>query len=246
MAGTTDTSGYPGQPPGNNSRGEDDGSDHENQSPHPSCNNSPRRSTGGGSGGPPDDGNDGGNGDGDPPTDPPPDSNDPNNIADDIHCELRSLLSSGRDSSSKVQAPDPFDWSDPDKLKSYSLGQKKFGYTLTFLKGTALEFFEPYILVEDDPGYVEPTFFTDWIAFKQILLDNFSSTFPKEAEMALEKLTFPDCGQATKYFIQFAKYKAWTNFGNCAYHCIAYHTLPKHLKDRITNIIPRPDSYEDL
>ncbi|KIJ34766.1 hypothetical protein M422DRAFT_147526, partial [Sphaerobolus stellatus SS14] len=110
----------------------------------------------------------------------------------------------GRDSSSKVRAPDPFDGSDPNKLKVYLIscqmvfraqrqncasGRKKIGYALTFLKGTALEFFEPYILAEDDPGYVEPIFFTDWIAFKQILLNNFGSTFPEEeAEMVLEKL----------------------------------------------------------
>ncbi|KIJ37816.1 hypothetical protein M422DRAFT_259687 [Sphaerobolus stellatus SS14] len=139
MAGTTDTSGLPGLPPGDNPR-ENDNSDHRNQSPHPSRNNSPRGSTGGGGNGPPDNGDDGDNGDGDPPPDPPPDGDDPINFADDIHRELRSLLSDG----------------------------------------TTLEFFEPYILAEDDPDYVEPTFFTDWIAFKQILLDNFGSTFPKE------------------------------------------------------------------
>ncbi|KIJ43212.1 hypothetical protein M422DRAFT_253406 [Sphaerobolus stellatus SS14] len=158
MAGTTDTSGYPGPPPDDNFRGEDDGSDRGNQSLHPSCNNSPRRSTGGGGGGLPDGGDNGDNGDGGPPADPPPDGNDPINFADD-----------------------------------------KVGYTLTFLKGTALEFFEPYILAEDNPGYVEPTFFTHWIVFKQILLDNFGSTLPEEeAEMALEKLAFPDSSRATK------------------------------------------------
>ncbi|KIJ32266.1 hypothetical protein M422DRAFT_265930 [Sphaerobolus stellatus SS14] len=240
MAGSIDTSGYPGLPPGDNPQDEDNDSDHRNQSPHPSRNNFPRKSTGDSGGGPPDDGDDDNNGDVEPPIDPPPDGNDSSNIADDVRCELRSLQSGGQDSSSKVRASDPFDGSDPNKLK-------KVRYALTFLKGAALEFFEPYILAEDDPGYVEPTFFTDWIAVKQILLDNFGSTFPEEeAEMALEKLAFPDGGRATKYFIQFAKYKAHINFGNHAYRCITYHALPKRLKDCITNITPRPDSYEDL
>ncbi|KIJ38942.1 hypothetical protein M422DRAFT_258349 [Sphaerobolus stellatus SS14] len=226
MTGTTDTSGLPGLPPGDNPQ-ENNNSDHGNQSPHPSRNNSPRGNTGGGGNRPPDDGDNGDNSDGGPPPDPPPDGDDPNNFADDI-CY-------------------PFDGSDPNKLKSYASGRKKVGYTLTFLKGTALEFFKPYILAEDDPDYVEPTFFTDWIAFKQILLDNFSSTFPEEeAEMALEKLAFPDGGWATKYFIQFAKYKAHTNFGDHAYQHIAYRALPKRLKDHITDITPQPDSYEDL
>ncbi|KIJ48795.1 hypothetical protein M422DRAFT_247151 [Sphaerobolus stellatus SS14] len=153
MAGTTDTSGYPGPPPGDNPQGEDDDSNHRNQSSHPSHNNSLRRSTGSGSGRPPDDG-DGDNSDGGPPADPPPDGNNPNNLTDDVRCELQSLLSSGSDSSS-VRAPDLFDGSDPNKLK--------------------------------------------------ILLDNFSSTFPEEeAEMALEKLAFPNGSWVTKYFIQFA------------------------------------------
>ncbi|KIJ34562.1 hypothetical protein M422DRAFT_263343 [Sphaerobolus stellatus SS14] len=72
MAGTTDTSGYPGPPPGDNPQ-ENDGSDHGNQSPYPSHNNSLRRSTGGDGGRPPDNGDDGDNSDGGPPTDPPPD-----------------------------------------------------------------------------------------------------------------------------------------------------------------------------
>ncbi|KIJ25224.1 hypothetical protein M422DRAFT_273831 [Sphaerobolus stellatus SS14] len=152
---------------------------------------------------------------------------DPINFVDNIHSELRSLLSGGREPSSKVQAPDSFDGSDPNKLKSYALGWKKVGYTLTFLKVTALEFFKPYILTEDNPDYVEPTFFTDWIAFKQILLDKFGSTFPEEeAEMALEKLAFPDGSWATKYFIQFTKYKARTSC--LLMHCLLYEDL-RHL-----------------
>ncbi|KIJ33389.1 hypothetical protein M422DRAFT_264651 [Sphaerobolus stellatus SS14] len=205
MAGTTDTSGLPGPPPGDNPR-ENNDSNHGNQSPHPSRNNSPRGSTGEGGDGPLDDGDDG---DGGPPPDPPPDGNDPINFVDDVRCELRSLLSGGRESSSKVRAPDPFD----GPVTELCIGLEESQVHPNLLKGTALEFFEPYIPAEDDPDYVEPTFFTDWIAFKQILFDNFGSTFlEEEAEMALEKLAFPDGGRATKYFIQFTKYKARTNF----------------------------------
>ncbi|KIJ23163.1 hypothetical protein M422DRAFT_276318, partial [Sphaerobolus stellatus SS14] len=116
MAGTTDTSGLPGPPPGDDPQSNDN-SDYGNQSPHPSRNKSPRGNTGGGGNGPPDDNDNSDNSDGDPPPDPPPDGDNQNGFANDIRRELQSLLSGGREPSSKVRAPDPFNGSDPNKLK---------------------------------------------------------------------------------------------------------------------------------
>ena len=76
--------------------------------------------------------------------------------------------------SSKAKEPDTFDSSDPRKLNSFILQCKLFfadndnysddhakvTFALSYLRGTALEFFEPFIIDSID----EPDFMSDFSA----------------------------------------------------------------------------------
>jgi hypothetical protein len=104
----------------------------------------------------------------DPNPDPTPDpDNDPNpdddatDDEDDQQSILQAILSRRGDESGKVREPDTFDGSDPKKLKSFLVlcqltyndrprafrsDRKKINYVISFLRGTALEWFEPAII----------------------------------------------------------------------------------------------------
>ena len=82
-----------------------------------------------------------------------------------------SLSRKGKSSTStstKIRKPDPFDGSDPEKLRtflvqlnlvfraepdSFRYDRDKVNYAVSYLKGTALEWFEPDLLKE---GLHEP------------------------------------------------------------------------------------------
>jgi len=114
----------------------------------------------------------------------------------------------------KLREPDPFDGSDPCKLRTFILQCKlnfwdrkdafeddsdKVNYVLSYLKGTALDCFESAIL---DP--IEPLWLSDFDLFIEELEANFGTYNPiGEAEAELEGLQMHDSHQATKYFIKF-------------------------------------------
>ena len=92
---------------------------------------------------------------------------------------------SSTSSSTKIRKPDPFDGSDPEKLRtflvqlnlvfraepeSFRYDRDRVNYAISYLKGTALEWFEPDLLKE---GHREPAWMSDWDEFKRILEDNF-------------------------------------------------------------------------
>ncbi|KZT63509.1 hypothetical protein DAEQUDRAFT_648913, partial [Daedalea quercina L-15889] len=81
---------------------------------------------------------------------------------------------------------DPFDGSDPVKLRSFfaqlelvfkacprtfSSDDKKVPYAISYLKGTALQSFEPYLLEGDSDS--PPLFLSDYEEFQQELQINF-------------------------------------------------------------------------
>ena len=57
------------------------------------------------------------------------------------------------------------------KPKSFQIDQSKVNYSLSFLKGTALNYFEPYLA--DDPAN-KPAWLNDYELFVEELLINFS------------------------------------------------------------------------
>jgi len=142
----------------------------------------------------------------------------------------------------KLREPNPFDGSDPHKLHTFLLQCKlnfrdrkdhfqdnlvKVSYVLSFLKGTALECFEPGLL-ED----IEPAWLSDFTLFVQELESNFGTYDPVgEAESKLEALRMQESHQATKYFIKFTQLAAHVHWGEAALLQQVYNGLAKRIKN---------------
>ncbi|KIJ27248.1 hypothetical protein M422DRAFT_271628 [Sphaerobolus stellatus SS14] len=139
----------------------------------------------------------------------------------------------------KLQDPDTFDRSNPEKLSSFLFqcvltfksklrtfkrNRTKIYYALSFLRGTTLENFEPAELQEHF-GPVDTE---------------------EDAEEDLEDLKMGTNHHATKYFISFAKYKARTQFNIRGYYCMVKNMLPDCILDDLAKIYPKPRTYESL
>ena len=133
-----------------------------------------------GGGGPPDD-------DGDEPEDPDFDDENPPNLAVAIN-KLANSVRRPTESKTKVREPDTFDGSDPKKLrnfrvqcelnfqdreKAFRTGKSKATYALSFLRGSALEWFEPSILDSSHPDWED-----DYKTFEDELRTNFGPYDP--------------------------------------------------------------------
>ena len=115
----------------------------------------------------------------------------------------------------KVWDPEPFDGSDPKKLRGFLLECKlnfwaqpkafrmenaKVNYAMSFLKGTALDYFKPFLDTPDD----EPAWLRDYELFVKELLINFSPyNALADAEVELNALIMKDNHKATRFFIDF-------------------------------------------
>jgi len=146
----------------------------------------------------------------------------------------------------KLREPDPFDGSDPRKLRTFLLQCKlnfrdrkdhfqddlvKVSYVLSFLKGMALECFEPGLL-ED----IEPAWLSNFALFVQELESNFGTYNPVgEAESELEALHMQESHQATKYFIKFTQLTARVHWGEAALLRQAYNGLVKRIKNNMVH-----------
>ncbi|KAF5363054.1 hypothetical protein D9758_012643 [Tetrapyrgos nigripes] len=175
----------------------------------------------GGSSDPPDGGGGSGGG-GDPSSDDDDnDDDDENHPAQQFVAALESFnfilekLAPGSSSNEKteVKKPDTFDGTDPRKLcpfliqlqinlqnhpNAYTTDAAKISFALSYLSGSALEFFEPDIL---NPNPFNPALWTlDFDIFVKELKDNFG-VFDEvgEAEDQLETLHMKDSDKAAKY-----------------------------------------------
>src|SRR6266481_5258136 len=144
----------------------------------------------------------------------------------------------------KLQDPDPFDGSDTRKLRTFVLQCKlnfrdrsdlfqddtmKVNYMLSYLKGTALDCFEPTLLEMPEPAWL-----SDFTLFLEELEASFSSYDPiGKAEAELEGLRMQENHQATKYFIKFMQLAARVQWGEAALLRQAYNGLTKHIKNNM-------------
>ena len=107
----------------------------------------------------------------------------------------------------------------------------KVNYILSYLKGTALDCFEPRLLEPDEPAWL-----TDYNLFIQELEANFGLyDLVAEAEAELEGLHMQESHQATKYFIKFMQLAPHVQWGKAALLCQAYHGLAKCIKDNMVH-----------
>ena len=159
---------------------------------------------------------------------------------------IDSIVKANMPSKVKLQEPDPFDSSNSHKLHTFILQCKlnfwdcpdlfkddstKVNYILSYLKGSALDCFEPGLL---DP--MEPAWLSDFALFIQELEDNFGSYDPvSEAEAELEGLGMQENHQAMKYFIKFMQLTTRVHWGEAALQHQAYNGLAKHIKNNMVH-----------
>src|SRR6266481_6300842 len=147
----------------------------------------------------------------------------------------------------KIWEPDTFDGMDPHQLRTFllqcslnfkectdafSADEAKVTYALSFLMGSAMDCFEPYLHDPDNP----PPWLSHYDLFCEELESNFGSFDPEgEAEAELEVLQMPENDHATKYFVEFNRLSSWIKWGEAALHRQAYNGLACCIKNEMVH-----------
>ena len=113
---------------------------------------------------------------------------------------------------------------------------------MSFLKGMALDYFEPFLDTPDD----EPVWLKDYELFIEELLINFG---PYDAladtKAELDALIMKDSHKVTRFFINFFWLSTLCDYNNRALLRKAYSMLPKRAKDEMTHF-DRPSTLQEL
>ena len=118
----------------------------------------------------------------------------------------------------------------------------KVNYAMSFLKGTALNYFEPFLDTPDD----EPAWLKDYELFVNELLINFGLyNALVDAEAELDVLIMKDSHKATRFFVNFFWLSMLCNYNYRALLQKAYSALPKRVKDEMTHF-DRPSMLQEL
>jgi len=196
-----------------------------------------------------------------PPNIPLPDSPVPSNptptqdplllFAQAVQALTRiATASADHDSSSgrtKVREPDTFDSTDPRKLhaylvqcelnfqdcpKAFTSDHTKVTFTQSYLKGMALEWFEPDLLNSSNP-WACPIWMDNYQQFVQELKSNFGPhDFVGDVEHQLDNLSMKDGQKINKYVVEFNRLASQVRgYGDSALHHIFYGSLPDHIKE---------------
>ena len=155
-----------------------------------------------------------------------------------------------------VWEPDPFDGLDTQKLQpfltqcflnfqdrpdAFTDDSAKVTYTLSYLKGTALDWFEPSLTSGNNV-----TWLSDNSKFVFKLRSHFSPFDPEgEAEAELENLCMRDNQRITKYLVEFNRLAARVQWGNAALWHQFYNGLLPRIKDEISKF-GKPDNLQEL
>jgi hypothetical protein len=187
-----------------------------------------------------------------PPSDPtvseprqsiaPPDDTETPSLAEAITLMTQELK--GRDPQKvkiKANEPDTFDGSDPRKLNNfillcrlyfrsnsaYSDDEAKVTFALSYLRGTALEYFEPSLLAEATPEWLD-----DWSVFTQTLRTQFGPLDPTaDAEDSLDNLKMRDNQRILKYNVDFNRLAILTGWTDAVLRHRYYSGLADRIKD---------------
>ena len=158
----------------------------------------------------------------------------------------RGLHKLRRPSSTKVKDPEPFDGTNPSKLReflvscslvfsdrpdSFRKDIKKVRYVISYLKGSALDWFEPVIMGDVDEA---PDWLHDFPAFVQELTDHFGPyDFRGDAETALNNLVMKDHHHVTKYIVDFNKLASRTDWNEPALRDRFFRGLPNRIRTEL-------------
>lgn len=115
---------------------------------------------------------------------------------------------------------------------------------MSYLSGTALQWFEPYLL--EDVSATPPLFLSDYEMFQEELRVNFGPyDAAGQSEYKLENLRMSDSESITNYVTQFNRLASQVRWGTVALRYQFYKGLPTRLKDHISEI-GKPDSLSEL
>ena len=118
----------------------------------------------------------------------------------------------------------------------------KVNYTMSFLKGTALDYFELFLDTPDN----KPAWLEDYKLFVEKFLINFSPyNALVDAKAELDALIMKDSHKVTRFFINFFQLSTLCNYNNRALLWKAYSVLPKRVKDEMTHF-DRPSMLQEL
>ena len=154
----------------------------------------------------------------------------------------------------KSNKPDTFDGSDPKKLNNFVLlcglhfrsnpssfddDGAKVTFALSYLRGTALEFFEPSVLdPPEDCDWLE-----DWSAFVRVLRKDFGPIDPAaDAEDSLDNLKMRENQRILKYNVEFNRLSILTGWKGP----ILKHRYYTGLAERIKDVIGQQGKPADL
>ena len=152
----------------------------------------------------------------------------------------------------KVREPDTFDGSDPHKLhaflvlcelnfqnrpKAFATDCAKVTYAQSYLRGMALEWFEPDLLNVSNPN-ARPIWMDSYHQFVSGLKSNFGPHDPVgDVEHQLDNLSMKEGQKINKYVVEFNRLAGQVrSYGNGALRHIFYSSLPDYIKDEISHV----------
>ena len=156
----------------------------------------------------------------------------------------------------KAKEPDTFDGSDPKKLNNFILlcnlyfrsnsayddDSAKVTLALSYLRGTALEYFEPSIL--EDSEY--PDWMDNWPAFIRLLRTQFGPIDPTaDAEDGIDNLKMHDNQKIVKYNVEFNRLSIRTGWDENVLRHRYYSGLAERIKD-IMGQQSKPRTLDDM
>jgi Retrotransposon gag protein len=156
----------------------------------------------------------------------------------------------------KAKEPDTFDGSEPKKLNNFILlcnlyfrsnpayedDTNKVTLALSYLRGTALEYFEPSILDSDE----YPDWMDNWSAFVRNLRTQFGPIDPTaDAEDGIDNLKMQDNQKIVKYNVEFNKLAIRTHWDDGVLRHRYYSGLAERIKD-IMGQQGKPSTLEEM
>jgi hypothetical protein len=122
-----------------------------------------------------------------------------------------------------------------ERRQDFPSDDDKIIYMMSYLRGTALDWFEPQFF-DPDPNTV-PAWDNNLPVFIQELQDNFGPHDPVgDAEDQLRNLRMKSTDRLTTYMVEFNKLAAYTGWGMPALKYQFYEGLPRRIKDQLVNI----------
>ena len=152
----------------------------------------------------------------------------------------------------KVRDPDTFDGTEPKKLqtflvqcelvftdrpKAFRQDRAKVTFVQSYLKGMALEWFEPDLLDSANPND-RPRWMDSWVAFVAELHSTFGPHNPvADAEHQLDHLQMKDSHHVTRYIVNFNHLASQVRgYGDGTLWHYFYNGLPDQIKDELSCI----------